>query len=691
MTNSLNLNLFGGFRASGPDATALRFSSKKAQALLAYLAVETDRPQPRERLATLLWGNTGEERARHNLRQSVAKIRQAFGEIVVGDGDCLALDTAACRTDVGEFVTLAGSGDSAALRRCLDLYRGELLAGLEPREPEFADWLLVERSRFRQAACEIAAKLAERLIDEKRHDDAIAVLVDLLAIDPAEENAHRQLMQLYADCGRRSEALRQFQRCETALRNELGAEPAADTKRLFELLKDSPASPAGGVSVAPAEGAVPAVAVLPFENLSGADSGYFADGIAEDLITALSCFNSLAVISRGSTFTYRDATTPEKTIARELGAQFLVRGSVQRSSDRVRINVQLMDAEAGLQVWGHRYDREMGDVFALQDEITSTLVSTLAGRVEAARLRRARKAAPERLDAYDLVLRGKDHHHRFTPQDCELCIDMFRRAIARDPSFAVAHAWLACAYGQAMVFRPEDKEGLVDLSQASAERGLELDDNESESHRILAQVQLTRGNLERSLWHQEKALFLNPNDDRVICAQGEILAYVGKAEEAEGWVRKAMRLNPYHPDRYWTHLARALFHLGRFAETLEALDNIARQRVDDFAYRAAAAQQLGETRTASLAIGGIRRIHPGFSPQECVDSLPYTDENYRAALRRPLAADSPGPHRRLREQSPGNRRVRVFLPDLPEIPRCRRIRGSRFDRQPHAARGGADA
>lgn len=632
----MKINLFGGFSAFGEDDQSVPFSSKKAQALLAYLVVESGRAQPRERLASLLWADTGEERARHNLRQSIAKIRQAFGGIVISEGECVSLDAAACETDVGEFESLADADNVDDLRRRLNLYQGELLAGLEPREPEFSDWLLVVRGRLRQAACETAMNLTDQLIAANRQVDAIAALSELLVIDPPEENAHRRLMQLYADCGRRAEALRQYQRCESALERELGATPDAGTRALYESLKKEQG--AATAAVPDIDAAVPAVAVLPFDNLSGSDAAYFVDGIAEDLITALSSFHSLAVISRGSAFTYRDQGVSEKTIARELGAQFLVRGSVQRSSNRVRINVQLMDAKAGLQVWGHRYDREMEDVFALQDEITSTLVSTLAGRVEAARLSHARRAAPERLDAYDLVLRGKDHHHRFTAEDCGLCIDMFQRAVERDPSFAVAHAWLACAYGQAIVFGLEDTPKLVDKSQAAAETCLALDDNESEAHRVLAQVQMTRKNLERSLWHQNRALFLNPNDDRILCAQGEILTFVGKAEEGEQWVRKSMRLNPYHPQRYWTHLARALFHLGRFEDTLAALDNISKARVDDLAYRIAAAHQLGKTETVSQAISDIRSSFPDFRPDKFVASLAYTDDGYRSDVEVPLMA-----------------------------------------------------
>jgi TolB-like protein/Tfp pilus assembly protein PilF len=635
----LKLGFLGGFRAERGDGTQVSFASRKAQGLLAYLAIESRRAQPRELLASLLWGNTGDDRARHNLRQSVAHIRSELGPLIASDGDCLFLDSAGCETDVGAFLEFSGADDCDSLCAALDAYQGDLLQGVNFREPEFCDWLRLSRNRLRQAACDTATRLAEQQVADGRPERAIDALNALLEVDQANESAHRDLMNLYAETGKRTRALQQYQSCVDALKRELGVTPDDETRQIYARIGATTEAEQGGqTGISVDSGTVPAVAVLPFDNLSGPDSVYFADGIAEDLITALSSFNSLAVISRGTSFQFRDRDAAEQDIARRIGAQYLVRGSVRRADNRVRINVQLMDAGQGLQVWGNRYDRQMEDVFALQDEIVSTLVSTLAGRVEAARLSHARKAAPERLDAYDLVLRGKDHHHRFTADDCRLCIDMFLRAIDRDPSYAVAHAWLACGYGQAIVFRLDEAPKLVDLSQAAAERGLELDENESECHRVLAQVQLTRRNLDRSMYHQDRALFLNPNDDRILCAQGEILTFVGRAEEGLDWVCRAMRLNPYHPVRYWTHRARALFHLGRDDDTLAALANIDRVRADDLAYRSAALWRLGDEQAAAACMTELLATVPGFDPTACIDDMPYTDEDYRQALGEPLRA-----------------------------------------------------
>jgi DNA-binding SARP family transcriptional activator len=434
----LQFSVLGRFEARWSDGEPADLTTKKAQALLAYLAVERARPHTRDQLATMLWADTGDERARHNLRQALSKIRRCCDSVVTASGDCLAIDPAGCTVDVIEFEHLAKSDDPDELRQCLDLYRGDLLEGVIPREPVYDEWLLLARGRLRQMACQAAGHLASALRKQDRIEEAVEALNDMLAIDPAHEPAHLELMELLSGMGRRSDALRQYQVCVEALERELGAEPSPETERLCASLKRSkPGTSAQGTAepiTAPARKGKdhPTVAVLPFENLSGEKDAYFVDGIAEDLITALSCFHSLVLIARGSSFAYRDREITEQAIADELGAQYLVRGSVQRVDSRVRINVQLLDAVSAINVWGHRYDRELEDVFVLQDEITSTLVSTLAGRVEAARLAHARKAPSERLDAYDFLLRGKYHHHRYTAEDCRLCVEMFERAIERD-------------------------------------------------------------------------------------------------------------------------------------------------------------------------------------------------------------------------------------------------------------------
>ena len=627
MASPLQLNILGRFELT-VDSKPVGPIANKAQAMLAFLAVENDRASTRERVATLLWGGKSDDRARHNVRQALSAIGRTCESLVATDGDTLGIDLGNCTVYVVEFERAAASDDPEVLADCLNLYRGDLLDGHQIREPEFEEWLRDARERLRATACQAMDRLARTLMAANRTDEAVETLGRRLVMDPACEPAHRHLMELFAGAGRRSDALRQYQACVDALERELGAEPSVDTKAAYKAILDVESHVDSTESreqsaTPPREGEAPMVAVLPFDNLSPQEDAYFADGITEDITTALSCFHSLQVIARGSAFVYRGHEVPDREIASALGAKFLVRGSVQRAAKRVRVNVQLLDGKRGLTLWGHRYDRELEDVFQVQDEITATIVSTLAGRVEATQLARARSAPIERLEAYDFLLRGKDYHHRFTAEDCATCIDMFGRAIEKDPGYAVAHAWLACGLGQAMVWGLDEHAKLVDRAQAAAERGLELDQNDSECHRILAQVFLTRGDLRRSLHHQECALFLNPNDDRSVCSMGEILTFAGRAKEAEEWVRQSLRLNPYHPQRYWTHLARALLHLERFDEALSTFDKIGRPRMDDLAYSVVASMRIGEPPNIERTTNALLIAFPDFDAGSFVEGLPY--------------------------------------------------------------------
>ncbi len=644
MTKTLRLNVLGPFHAQWSDGVDLGVTGKKIQGLLGYLAAESARPHSREQVAALLWSETGDERARHNLRQALSKIRRSCGPLIASTGDALALDLELCSVDARDFDALAPSKDVADLERCMALYRDDLLDGLVLREELYDEWLLGAQHQFRRTACDVIERLAVTLADLDRAEEAVDVFNRRITMDPACEPAHRHLMELLERIGRRSDALRQYEFLTDALSRELGTAPSPETTAVYEGIRDGSATGARREASPPvtpplpAERELPTVAVLPFENLSGDDDNYFVDGMVEDIITALSHFSALMVISRGSTFAYRGREVSDRDAASELNAQFLVRGSVRRAGDRVRISVQLLDAHAGSTLWAHRFDREIEDVFVVQDELSSTIVSTLAGRVEAARLAKARRAPPERLDAYDYVLRGKEHHHRQTREDTQTAIDMFEHAIEADPGYAQAHAWLACGLGMAMHFRPSEYDELLDQAEVSAKRGLALDASDSECLRILAQIALLRRNLQLAIRLQERGLFLNPNDDRSVCAMGEILSFAGRCEEAETWIRKAMRLNPYHPPRYWSHLARALFHQGRYREALDACQHHTAPRARELAYQVAASSMLGDDEEITRHVAALRKSSAVFDIERFVASLPYEGEEDRTVLRDALTA-----------------------------------------------------
>jgi adenylate cyclase len=380
----------------------------------------------------------------------------------------------------------------------------------------------------------------------------------------------------------------------------------------------------------PSRRAKPSIIVLPFANMSGApEQEYFADGLTEDILTDLSRFRELFVISRNTSFKYKGQVVDVKRVAREIGAQYVVEGSVRKAGNRVRVTVQLVDAESDHHVWAERYDRDLEDIFALQDEITSAIVATLPGRLEAAARNRAERKPTANMAAYECVLEAKVLHHRATQSDNARAMNLIERAIALDPKYGHAHAWKACILGQQLGYGwCEDQAAVERAIGREAKIALGLDENDSDVHRILAAVAVVRNDLDTALYHQQRALALNPNDDLIVVQQGEILTWLGEPEEGSEWIRKAMRLNPYHPERFWFHLARAQFVAKRYTEAIESLRRITVAGVLHHALLAACYAQLGDAAQAAVHSEEVLRQVPGFTLRgHCLPLLHYRRES----------------------------------------------------------------
>ncbi len=377
----------------------------------------------------------------------------------------------------------------------------------------------------------------------------------------------------------------------------------------------SPAAPSAGKTGEKAAGGErPSIVVLPLASMStDGEQELFADGLTEDIITELSRFRELFVISRSTSFVFKGKSANLREVARELGVQFVLEGSVRRAGSRVRVTVQLIDAEHDRHVWAERFDREMEDIFAIQDELVASIVATLAGRVEAASRERAKHKPTDNMAAYECVLAGKTMHHRRSPEANKQALQMLDRAIQLDSGYAHAHAWKACVLGQAWTNGwAKDRDATLRQLTEELSLALSLDDNDSDVHRILAAVHLLQGDHAQAAYHQSRALQLNPNDDLIVVQQGEILTWQGQAEEGIGWIQRAMRLNPYHPERFWSHLARAYFVTRRYGEAVEALHRIATLDVNQRALLVAAHAQLGEGDAARTHAASLLECGPGF-------------------------------------------------------------------------------
>ena len=382
----------------------------------------------------------------------------------------------------------------------------------------------------------------------------------------------------------------------------------------------------------------PGIAVLPLNNMSGdAEQEFFADGITEDIITELSRFRDLFVISRNSSFKYKGQQVNVQKFAQELGVQYVLEGSVRKAGKRVRVTVQLIDAQTDTHVWAERYDRDLEDIFAIQDELTSSIVSILPGRVEAASRERASRKTTDSMAAYECVLAGKVLHHRSQRADNLKAQELLDRAIALDPSYAHAHAWKACVLGQCWVYGWfESREATEREVVRELELALALDDNDSDVHRILAAVNLAQDKHEAAVYHQQRALDLNPNDDLIVVQQGELLLWSGKAEEGIPWIRKAMRLNPYHPERFWSHLARAHFTLRQYDEAIVALKHVSTPDAGQQALLAACHARRGDAAEARAVTARLLARSPEFTVASYLTGLHYKlkaeSEHHRLAL-----------------------------------------------------------
>jgi adenylate cyclase len=359
----------------------------------------------------------------------------------------------------------------------------------------------------------------------------------------------------------------------------------------------------------------PSIAVLPLANMSGdPEQEFFADGLTEDIITELSRFHDLLVISRNSTFTYKGRAVKVQDVAREFGVDYVLEGSVRKAGGRIRVTVQLIDAQTDLHIWAERYDRELEDIFTIQDEMTRSIVATLPGRMEAATHDRAKRKRTDNMAAYECVLTAKILHHRSTRDDNAEAQRLLDRALALDPNYAHAHAWKACVLGQTWMYDwcPDRDVAMLEVV-AEVETALGLDDNDSDVHRILAALSMMRKDHDKAAYHQERALALNPNYDLVVVQQGEFLTWLGRPEEGIDWIRKAMRLNPCHPERFWSHLGRACYCAEKYADAAEAFSRIVRPDHTHHAFLAATFAQMGNEIAAAAHAAEVLKREPKFS------------------------------------------------------------------------------
>ena len=340
------------------------------------------------------------------------------------------------------------------------------------------------------------------------------------------------------------------------------------------------------------------LAVMLFKNLSkDEDQEYFCEGFSEDLITVLSKYSKLLVVSGNASFSYRDKTKSPREIGKELGVRYILEGSVRKLGPKVRVGAKLISAERENTIWSHNFDFKIDEMFDVQDELVETIVSTIVGHVDNEEVKQLSRLKPENHTAYDLVLQGLEYHRKsnVTAENAKKAVEFFDKAIEVDPDCARAHAWRACSLSNYGEWSPEEYgDNLIDLCSNSVIRSLEIDPNDHEAHRIMGAIALLRSDFELARHHQERAMELCPSDAYIMGKNAALLVYLGEPDKALKLVQHAMRINPFCPEYLFVDEGMCYFWLEKYSDAANCFKKIKTPSRESLFYFAATLAKLGE-------------------------------------------------------------------------------------------------
>ena len=358
---------------------------------------------------------------------------------------------------------------------------------------------------------------------------------------------------------------------------------------------------------------------------------YFSDGITEDIITALSRLHWFFVIARNSTFVYKGQAADVRQVGRDLGVRYVLEGSVRKSGQRVRITSQLLDATTGNHIWSDRYDRELTDMFALQDEITASVTAAIEPKLLAAEGSRAETRSTDDLDAWDLVARALSHFWKFTAAESQAAITILRQAVQRHPNYAPAHSMLGFALLMSAYVGWTPAGGERELATRLAHRAAELDDSDPWAHMVLGYLAFTGRQTDEAVRHFHAALDLNPNFAAAAGFVAVALAFDGQSEEAIRRFEQALRMSPRDPfnNIFFAPIGAAHYMAGRYQDAVKWARKSVRQRPGYMgAHRilCASLAQAGQIEEAKAAMSTLRQLQPDLSVAWIKKSVPYTSD-----------------------------------------------------------------
>lgn len=584
------LKLFGSPTLEAESTTLTgRPVQRHRLALLALLALAPGRRLTRDKLIAYLWPERDAERGRNLLKQATYVLRGELGEqALLSENDELKLNVEAVAADVVQFEAALASSDFG---RAVQLYRGPLLDGFFLTDaPEFEQWVEQERARCAQAYASALETLAVAAEAERDFRQAVEWWKRAAAHNPHDSRVAARLIQALAAGGSRALALQHAAIHQHLLEQEFGIEPPAEITQLVEALRKrseprpqpvpetsneaTPPATAAPVFGAPrprwrsrlvATGAgimvlaafawavrpraadpAPSVAVLPFVNL-GADSGnaYFSDGLTEEIITQLSLVDGLKVISRTSSMHYRGSKKPLREIARELGVVHVLEGSVRRDATGIRITAQLIDARNDHHVWAQNFEFALDDGFRAQEQIARAVTRALELQLQQPTEYAAIGTSDPR--AYDYYRRGRHFWNMRTPEAHEQAVTNFQRAIEQDSSYADAWGALANTYitGYQLGYSRLSEEETYSRMKWAAERAIALDEESAEAHTALSSVLWWQRNWPGAERELRRALELNPGEANTRSWHAQLLAGMGRLQEALAEIRRAHEQDPF--------------------------------------------------------------------------------------------------------------------------------------------------
>jgi DNA-binding SARP family transcriptional activator/Tfp pilus assembly protein PilF len=632
--SGLEIRLLGPMTAQS-DGQAVPLSAKKVRALLAYLVQREGVEVARTVLTGLLWGERGEAQARASLRQSLSDLRAALGhtaDALVASKDSITWQAGAAWLDTKVLELAARSDDDDHLRAATGLYCGDFLEGLAIDEPGFEQWLSSERERYRLLVATIYTRLARSAEDAGRLEEAITHGLKLLQLDPLQEHVHRMLMRLYAAQGRPDAALAQYERCERELANQLGVRPDAETDALMRAIKarrrETPARTESEASHAlPGK---PSVTVLPFANLSSdREHGFFAEGLTLDIIAALAKISDLFVIS---------TSRPDSSTQ---GVRFKLEGSLRAAGNRIRVTAHLVDNQSGKHVWSERYEGDLGDIFAVQDQITQAIALAMQVKLTSGDMARLWEGQTQNLQAWEKMVAARDAFLRFNRGDNLHARKLLDEAVLIDPNYTgalVLHGmtfWWDARFNKSI-----DPEYSLRLAEKDAERVVALNPDLGPAHMLRSGIVWLRNQHELALELAEQAVRLSPSDAHSVGFLAMLYMYAGDYEKSLATLKLAIRLCPQYPSWYTYYLAWNHLWTDNFPAAQEHGELYLRHEPSEpFAYALMATILTFQERHAEAAdmIKELRKHSLDFGLTEIRMSQPYRDpikfEKVVAALR----------------------------------------------------------